>query len=249
MFYDGSNPILKLIGVERLTWEAGVFDVSPRNYAALAFRVSGHTEITANGETHRVSAGEVLYVPQQLGYSVVYEETESVVIHFVTAEDDGAIKTFSTKNAERMRTLFEQAPTAWEEKSAGYYLHTFSVVYNILTELLRDETGERVPKRFSQAVAYMNANFKDRELNIARICNEVGMSQSTFRALFKKHYRKTPVAYITERRLEYARYRIAAGASVENAALESGFNDPKYFSRTVKKYMGCTPRELKTYGK
>ena len=28
-----------------------------------------------------------------------------------------------------------------------------------------------------------------------------------------------------------------------------GFNDPEYFARVIKQQFGCTPRELKTYGK
>ena len=55
--------------------------------------------------------------------------------------------------------------------------------------------------------------------------------------------------YITRLRLEYARRLIANGVSVESTAYESGFNDPKYFARVVKKHFGCTPRNLKTYGK
>jgi AraC-like DNA-binding protein len=37
--------------------------------------------------------------------------------------------------------------------------------------------------------------------------------------------------------------------TIEDAACESGFNDPKYFARVVKKHFGCTPRDLKLYGK
>ena len=58
-----------------------------------------------------------------------------------------------------------------------------------------------------------------------------------------------PVAYITDLRLEYARNLISGGMSIEAAAVESGFNDPKYFARRVKKHFGCTPSKLKTYGK
>ena len=42
---------------------------------------------------------------------------------------------------------------------------------------------------------------------------------------------------------------VGLGKAIELAAAESGFSDPKYFARVVKKHLGCTPRELKKYGK
>ena len=54
---------------------------------------------------------------------------------------------------------------------------------------------------------------------------------------------------MTDLRLEYARSLITNGVSVETAAYECGYNDAKYFARVVKKQFGCTPRELRNYGK
>lgn len=67
--------------------------------------------------------------------------------------------------------------------------------------------------------------------------------------MFKKYYLKTPVEYITDLRLEYARNLISGNMPIEQAALGSGFSDPKYFARVVKKNFGCTPKDLKMFGK
>ena len=53
----------------------------------------------------------------------------------------------------------------------------------------------------------------------------------------------------TDLRLENARNLIAAGVPVATAAEESGFADPKYFSRVVKLKYQCTPKDLKNFGK
>ena len=95
----------------------------------------------------------------------------------------------------------------------------------------------------------INANYKDSTLSIDKVCKKAGISATVFRQQFKKYYQKTPIEYITELRLEYARNLISRGTSIENAAFESGFNDSKYFARIVKKHFGCTPRQLRTYGK
>ncbi|MBQ3224580.1 MAG: helix-turn-helix domain-containing protein, partial [Oscillospiraceae bacterium] len=62
-------------------------------------------------------------------------------------------------------------------------------------------------------------------------------------------YKKTPVEYITDLRIEHARSLIASNTPIETAALMSGFNDPKYFSRVVNKKFGHSPRKWKLYGK
>ena len=81
------------------------------------------------------------------------------------------------------------------------------------------------------------------------MCRYGGISETVFRSLFKKHYGKTPIAYISDMRVEYARSLIANGETVESAAQRSGFSDPKYFARTVKRMYGCTPRSFKSWGK
>jgi AraC-like DNA-binding protein len=81
------------------------------------------------------------------------------------------------------------------------------------------------------------------------VCEAAGIGTTVFRQLFKRYYQKTPMEYITQLRLEHARNQISGGMPIELAAAESGFADPKYFARVVKKNLGCTPRDLKKYGK
>ena len=112
----------------------------------------------------------------------------------------------------------------------------------------RFQNGRTVlPNR--RAISYINSNFKNSNLNVDMICEQAGIGATSFRQLFKKHYQKTPWEYITDLRLEYARNRISNGTPIENVAYESGFNDPKYFARVVKKRLNCTPRDLKNYGR
>ncbi len=249
MFYDGSNPTLQIIGVSELKWKGYTYDVPKRPYSVISFRMKGSAKITAADKTCSISEGDVLYVPQNVDYTAQYTDTETIVIHFITSVDERDMKAFKLKNPEKLRRLFEKANSLWQEKNTGYYLSTFSVFYDILSALLKNETETDLPKWFLEAVAYINESFRDNGLSLEQICRETGISQSAFRSLFKAYYLKTPIDYIIDLRLEYARSLIAEGMSVENAAYESGFNDPKYFARTVKKRMGCTPRDLKTYGK
>lgn len=249
MLYNGDNPIIQIVGVERIRWDGGIFEVAPREFSALSLRISGSTTISTKDREYFIHTNDILYLPQNMGYTAEYTDTEMIVIHFVTARDDDEIQVYSFHNSEQIYKLFLRMLALWGNKEPGYMVYTMAQMYTVLGTILEKETKAKLPHHFLNAISFINSNYKDSALSIDAVCTKAGIGTTAFRQLFKKHYQKTPIEYITELRLEYARNLISSGTSVETAAYESGFNDPKYFARVVKKYFGLTPRELKTYGK
>lgn len=248
MLYQGENPAQKIIAVEHLRWGAGVFQVPPRTYASLTFRIQGEATVAYGEEACYVNPGEVLYMPQNLGYTATYTDTELITINFVTHHPDPRPEVYSLERVEQLYTMFLRAQALWESKAPGCGVQVMSALYGILGAICQAETSTKLPPHFLKAVSYINANFTE-DITIGDICQVAGISPTVFRLLFKQYYQKTPVEYITQLRLEYARNLISGGMAIEQAALHSGFHDSKYFARTVKKHLGCTPRGLKNYGK
>ncbi len=249
MLYEGNNPIIKIIGVEHMCWEQGYFNVAPRTYSALVFRISGSARITANEKDYYINSNDIMYLPQNLGYTAEYTDTETIVFHFETQFDDKEIEIYSLLNTEQAYKLFITANNLWLNKEPGYTVYTTAQLYLILGLLLESNTKASQPEYFLKAISFINSNFKENSLCVDAICNESGIGATQLRKLFNKYYNKTPTQYITELRLEYARTLISNGISIKSAAYESGFNDTKYFARVVKKYFNCTPSKLKEYGK
>ncbi|MBQ8696644.1 MAG: helix-turn-helix transcriptional regulator [Clostridia bacterium] len=248
MLYNGDNPVIRIIGVRHLKWKEERPRVAPRECSSLAFRISGSGRIECGGKEHFINTNDIVYLPQNLGYDAEYTDTEMIAIHFVTARDDTEIEVYSFENGEQIYKLFLDALSLWEKKEPAHTVYTMSALYAILGEILERQTKAKLPAHFLRAVAFINQNYK-RNISIDAVCAEAGISATVFRRLFREHYGKTPVEYIVTMRLEHAADLISGGTLVEIAAYESGFNDPKYFARVVKKRMGCTPRELKNYGK
>ena len=248
MLYQGENPALKIIAVEHLRWGVCDFRVPPREYASLTFRIKGEATFRYEDGACFVNPGDVLYMPQNLGYTATYTDTEMLAINFAVDHPDPAPEVYSLQNVEQLYPLFLRAHSLWESKTPGCGLQVMSALYGILGAICQTETSTKLPPHFLKAVSYIHANFT-KDITIGAICEEAGMGATAFRLLFKQYYQKTPVEYITQLRLEHARNLIAGGMGVEQAALQSGFHDPKYFARTVKKHLGCTPRGLKNYGK
>ncbi|MEE1187346.1 MAG: helix-turn-helix transcriptional regulator [Acutalibacteraceae bacterium] len=249
MFLYGANPIISVIGVEHLHWESGTFDISPRNYSALAFRIKGDAEITVKNTKYVAGPNSVLYLPQNLEYKANYTDTELIVIHFITKNDDLIPEVYSAENIEDIYKLFLQARISWKYKNYGFTLKIMSTLYSILEKILENKAKMYMPLNFVNAVSDIVSNFKSSDISVSLICKNTGICETSFRALFKKYYAKTPIEFITDLRIDNAKNLISNGISVETAAYESGFNDPKYFARIVKKKLNCTPRELKYFGK
>ena len=248
MLYHGENPILQIVAVEHMRWSGGTYRVEPREHSALAFRIRGTAQIHWEGGSCTVGSSDVLYLPQDLGYTATYTDTEMLVIHFITAASDRTTEVYNLEDSGQIYKQFLRAHALWQNKEPGYQVYVMSQLYGILGTLLENQTKTDLPPHFLQAISYINANYKS-NISIDSVCAASGIGATVFRQLFKKHYHRTPVAYITELRLEHARNRIAGGVPIEQAAADSGFNDAKYFARVVKKYFGCTPRDLKNYGK
>ena len=249
MLYEGNNPILWMENVEHLTSNPGTYVVAPRPYSSLSFRIKGSARIEAGGSIHTVDTNDILYLPQGLGYTAHYTDTEMITFHFVTEENDGNIQVFSFENGENIYKAFLQASQVWRTKAPGYPLFSMSALYRVLGMIFQNQTHAQLPPHFLRAVSLLNGGYTNSHLNMGEVCAQAGIAQSRFRQLFKLHYGKTPVDYLTDLRIEHARSRIAGGMSVEAAAEISGFNDPKYFARAVKKRFGCTPKSFKSYGK
>lgn len=232
MIYD--NPILKILGVRHLKWNGGFFNIAPRKFSALAFRIQGTATITIGDTEHFVNSNDIIYLPQNVPYTTQYSDTEMIAIHFITEQDDSSAEVYSVENTEQIYQEFLRAHILWENKEPGYSVYVMSQLYHILGQLCEKETMTQLPPCFLQAVSFINSNFKSNLLSVDRVCETCAISATSFRILFKKHYHKTPIEYITSLRLEYARNLIAGGMSIEKAAHESGFSDPKYFARIVK---------------
>lgn len=87
-------------------------------------------------------------------------------------------------------------------------------------------------------------------LSLERISKEVSLNPVYFSNLFKKETGETFTNYLNKYRIEKAKEALAnTSATISEIAYQTGFNDPKYFSRIFRKHIGLTPLEFRSiYG-
>ena len=92
-------------------------------------------------------------------------------------------------------------------------------------------------------------NHLDEPLRLEDFAREAGLSVSHFSELFRAQTGQSPMAYFIHLRMRLAcRLLDLSRKPIKVVAIETGYNDPYYFSRVFKKSMGISPekyREIK----
>lgn len=105
-----------------------------------------------------------------------------------------------------------------------------------------EELGNRI---MNEVTRYMQENMQKR-LTITDICNHIGYSRTTIFRLFREHTGQTPMGYLIQLKLKYAKQLLREGdSSVMEISDRLGFESANYFTKVFKHYMGETPSAYK----
>jgi AraC family transcriptional regulator, positive regulator of tynA and feaB len=107
------------------------------------------------------------------------------------------------------------------------------------------------PLRWSQLTAYIAANLRDPELDVASCASALGVSKRYIHMIFEAmglQYGR----YVLQERLARSRDDLASpiwvSFSIERIAYRNGFNDAAHFSRRFRAAFGTSPRDFRQGG-
>lgn len=84
-------------------------------------------------------------------------------------------------------------------------------------------------------------------VSLAELAKVAGMSESSFKLLFKKETGLPPVDYSTRHRIETARGLLhTTQMSITEVAHELGFSSSQHFATVFRRYTGLTPNEFRS---
>lgn len=97
-----------------------------------------------------------------------------------------------------------------------------------------------------KAVAYIENNYVDTDLDLTQVCQVLNVSVSYFSTVFKKHTTMTFVKYLNTYRIDKAKYLLEySQTSISDVSEMVGFVDPHYFGIVFKKYALTTPKKYR----
>ncbi len=103
------------------------------------------------------------------------------------------------------------------------------------------DAGDQGDRVVNQAVLYLNKHFA-RPDALASMYEQVTLSVSYFRKLFRLQMGCSPQSYLTQRRMEAARYALHTSLDpIKQIANHVGYEDPLYFSKLYTRHWGHSP--------
>ncbi len=111
--------------------------------------------------------------------------------------------------------------------------------------LINDYTKYESSHRLAYAIKYIQENLHQ-PISIEKLCDKACMSKPHFFRSFKSEFGLTPVEFINQQRVAYAKKVLSTPIrSITDACYSAGFNSLTYFVRVFKKIEGITPGDYK----
>lgn len=217
-------------------------------YHELIFFVSSENQTHFNGVSLYDHVGSVRFLPRGdwMGNYEVWPKKEGycIVVYF-SCEEELPRQAVSLKGMDSLQNKFIKLYNLWDRRGDNYYTDAMSVFYEIIG-CIRKRRSEYagVHRGVRRAYDYLRAHFKERDFDYGALCAQSGLSESYFRAAFRRTYHMTPTEALTELRMHYARDLILTGAAIGETALLCGYENVYYFSNVFKKYFGISPSKF-----
>ena len=184
----------------------------------------------------------MLFLPANTPYKVEYSSSASIVVHFEQCNYFEP-ENICLENISTIGLLFNNLLESWNgQRSVN---QSKSIIYKILEKIEKDQRSSLEDSTFSRCVRYIDAHFRESELDINTVCNVGFISASSLQRSFNPHFGMSPKQYLLKLRMNYALELLVENVlSVKEIAFACGFNDEKYFSRAFKSKYGYPPSQM-----
>ena len=139
------------------------------------------------------------------------------------------------------RTDVKEMPAAYQEALAAMKKRTTEEAGQVFTY---PERGDHNPL-IQQAKQYI-INHYNEDISLEQICEKVNVSKNYFSTLFKKETGMNVWDFLSEYRMGRAKeLLVSTHLKSYEIALEIGYENPSYFTKTFKKWVGIGPQEYR----
>lgn len=222
-----------------------------RTSSTLIYKSSGESIYCLRGKRYHLTAGTVLFIPENESYSFEkISSGESIyrLVNFHAEAKSSEPQLFDLTHLESIDVLFKQMENLWRSNdSHAEKYELVSLFYRLISILAKSEerkyTTSEQKEKIEPAMEFLKQNIFDSTLKISSLHALCGMSDPTFRKIFVSKTGLSPRKYVIRQRLTQAKVILESGeyGSISEVAHSVGYDDPLYFSKHFKEFYGSSP--------
>lgn len=196
------------------------------------------------GSTHAYPVGVGKYTEEAL--RILSSASADLLARFHPCGEN-RITRLSAYNMERYITLTDEYLKISRSSEYGCDLRAVYLLTELIlftNQLFGDPKRRRydnvMPELVSNTMQYVEEHLTE-DISLAKLSHILNYSSKYISVQFKAHTGLSLREYILDQRVECAMRFLAAGSSVSQACLDSGFSDYSNFLRSFKKKTGISP--------
>jgi len=228
----------------------------------LIYCTDGEGVVEVNGYKYRIKSEEVFCIPRNRKHryyasgknpwSIFWIHFKGANTEYFPLDQCNVIRMNSGPANNRLMFLFELLFRVLERNyTLGNFIYISQVLSMILSEVYFrekiDETSTQ-NKYITAIIRYMYKHIKE-DLALEDIVRDFELSKSYINVIFKKYTRHAPIEFFIGLKMQEAcKLLKSTGMYVKEVSAELGYDDPYYFSRIFKKFVGVSPKTYKNGG-
>lgn len=227
-----------------------------RPYSRLFYVLNGNItfySIKDSGEILKAQSGDILYLPDNVQYESIIENTENydyLTVLFSLKDHDGNKVTISNdicimakdENSVFLKT-FKNISDTYKSNKIGHKFLCRSMLWKLMYDVFinRYTPEEYQEDTIYKGIMYIESHYRDFS-DVDALAKKCNFCPSAFRKKFREKTGKSPIEYRNYIRTKKALELLLSGDyKVSEAADAVGFSDCFYFCKTFKKFYGTSP--------
>ncbi|MGO4527553.1 AraC family transcriptional regulator [Paenibacillus sp. 2TAF8] len=152
---------------------------------------------------------------------------------------------FTPSSPLRLLRYLDEIENAWVQSGSLDLLHTKSLFYQFIHELMVQLTEQEIKTEHvdpvKQTLRYIQNHYRE-QVTLDSLAEQFNYSSRHFSMQFKRKTGYSPIDYLIQTRIAKARtLLVRSDATLSEIAAEVGYSDVYYFSRIFKKHVGISP--------
>lgn len=167
---------------------------------------------------------------------IAYVDLESALGEALSLRIDADIFIVPPREVARWRGILQTGAAPGELRVERWLMYF----------LLQDRRAVKLHPGVSRVLRHLRANLgaSDEDFSLPRLARLAGLSQSRFMHVFTQSTHVALRPYVLWLRLQRGCGALMSGSSITEAAHRAGFADAAHMSRTFRRMLGTTPRQL-----